>query len=322
MDTPVPARILQRMFDGPGVLCITYHRVADEVLHDPDVISVRPAELGRQAAWLRERFRLLSGNDVADFIKGRLDLREPAVALTFDDAYEDNFAAGRMLMERFGIPATFFVTTGFIETGAIPPWDRIGYALRQSRASTLEIAAVGDQGPWSLAVPSYDAAMSTLMALYRGLAVELQDAFIEACERAAGIAADVPSPFMTWSQIASLREMGHTIGAHTHTHPVLASLSIEQQHLEMARSKSIIEARLKAPVRVFAYPYGKPGSTFTQETKGLARTCGFDAAFSFYGGWNRARGTDPFDVRRIKVDTDTSIAMFRTRVRTRGCVPV
>jgi peptidoglycan/xylan/chitin deacetylase (PgdA/CDA1 family) len=314
---------LKQVFRGPGIVCVTHHRVADHVEHDRDVISVTPKQLEQQAAWLHKEFLTLSGDEVADVLIGKRDLGEQAVSLTFDDGYEDNFAAGRMLMERFGIAATFFVPTGYIETGVLPPWDRIGYVLQKAQGTVLSIPAAHGAGPWQIDASNYDTAITEAMRLYRSLSPGVQPAFVEACEQAAGARASAgKSPFMSWSQIRQLRDIGHTIGAHTHTHPVLSSLTPAEQRTEIETSKRLLEARLGARARVFAYPYGKPGSTFSNTTKQIVRACGFDAAFSFYGGWNRPGRIDAYDVKRIKVDLTTSMPTFRTRVTTRGSVPV
>ena len=324
LGNPLAIGALRHIFRAPGIVCVTHHRVADHVAHDPDVISATPAQLERQAAWLRDHFLILNGDEVADVLTGLRRLREPAVSITFDDAYEDNFAAGVMLMERFGIAATFFVPTAFIETGALPPWDRLGYVLQQVRGSVLSVPQVAaDAGPWSIDATDYDRAITAAMRIYRSLSLGAQALFVAACEEAAGARASATrSPFMTWAQIRVLRRMGHSIGAHTHTHPVLASLTAEQQRFEIVESKRILEEQLGSRVRLFAYPYGKRGSTFTEASMQIVQECGFDAAFSFYGGWNRPGRVDTYDVRRIKVDLATSMPMFRTRVITRGAVPV
>lgn len=318
------SRLLRQIFRAPGIVCITHHRVADRVQHDPDVISATPLQLERQARWVKGACLTLGGTRVADIVTGQSPLTEPAVAFTFDDAYEDNYAAGRMLMEQFGIAATFFVPTGFIETGAIPPWDRLGFAARHAQVPVLDVPGLGGSGPWRVDLRDYGLAITALMGIYGALPAEWRTEFVSACEYAAGASADArpASPFMTWDQIRSLRDMGHSIGAHTHTHPVLASLPAGEQAEEIARSKQILEEQMGAAVDLFAYPYGKPVRSFSTVTKQLVAASGFRAAFSFYGGWNRPGATDPYDIRRIKVDLGTSMAAFRTRITTRGAIPV
>ncbi len=205
------ASLLQQLFRGPSLVCLTHHRVADRVDHDPDVISATPAQLLGQAEWLKASYPILDGEQVKRFVCGELSLRQPSIALTFDDAYEDNFEVGRILMERFGIPAMFFVPTAFIETGLIPVWDRLGFAVRHSKTSQFVIPRMGQHGPWSVDAAQYGATISRLMGAYSGLPRDLQLAFVESCESAAGCSANDEgrrSPFMTWNQIQEVEHDG------------------------------------------------------------------------------------------------------------------
>jgi peptidoglycan/xylan/chitin deacetylase (PgdA/CDA1 family) len=144
-----------------------------------------------------------------------------------------------------------------------------------------------------------------------------QEAFVQAVEQAAEAkAVDAPREhpvFMTWDEVKRLRALGHTVGAHTHSHPILASLSAEEQRQELAASRALLEQQLGGPVRLIAYPNGLNGS-FTSETKRLARECGFEAAFSFHGGTNPPRGFDAFDLKRGHVLASESRALFCARV--------
>lgn len=64
------------------------------------------------------------------------------------------------------------------------------------------------------------------------------------------------------------------IGAHTLTHPNLASLSELEQSKEIVGSKQKIEKLLDIPILSFAYPFGGKDS-FTKETVRLVKQAGF-----------------------------------------------
>jgi peptidoglycan/xylan/chitin deacetylase (PgdA/CDA1 family) len=45
------------------------------------------------------------------------------LSITFDDGYLNNFEEAAPILKRAGLPATFFVTTGFIGSQTVAPWD-------------------------------------------------------------------------------------------------------------------------------------------------------------------------------------------------------
>ncbi len=66
---------------------------------------------------------------------------------------------------------------------------------------------------------------------------------------------------MSWSDIDWLIDNGHTIGAHTATHKVLAkikSLDLLQDEVEISANR--LEKKIKQRMRVFAFPFGTPDS--------------------------------------------------------------
>src|SRR5690242_4292419 len=50
-------------------------------------------------------------------------------AITFDDGFENNYSVAAPILRDLGIPATFYVTTNFIDSNAMSWIDRIEYCL-------------------------------------------------------------------------------------------------------------------------------------------------------------------------------------------------
>jgi peptidoglycan/xylan/chitin deacetylase (PgdA/CDA1 family) len=109
------------------VIVLFYHRIAD---HTPNDWTISCRAFAKQVRWLRRHFDLVSLADAQQRIRSGLNDR-PAVSITFDDGYAENFQRALPLLLDQGIPFTYFVTTHHVLTGA-PFWHDV--ARRQPLA--------------------------------------------------------------------------------------------------------------------------------------------------------------------------------------------
>jgi hypothetical protein len=65
-----------------------------------------------------------------------------------------------------------------------------------------------------------------------------------------------------------------TLGAHTHSHPLLSSLSLEEARMEIQEGLDRLHGMTNTPIRHFSYPYGGCSSA----TSEMVRDIGFDSA--------------------------------------------
>jgi peptidoglycan/xylan/chitin deacetylase (PgdA/CDA1 family) len=119
-------------------------------------------------------------------------------------------------------------------------------------------------------------------------------------------------PVMDWRAITELREAGWHIGSHTSTHARLSTLSGPPLLRELSDSRAALRRRFgEAPI-VLAYPFGGQ-SDITAEGVDAARTCGYAALLSDFGGDN-APGTDRFAIRRVDIGGDHDTVMWKSMV--------
>jgi len=98
--------------------------------------------------------------------------------------------------------------------------------------------------------------------------------------------------------LRALHAAGMEIGGHTHRHPILAKLDTDQARDEIAAGKVWLEDALGTPIRVFAYPNGKPGADYLPEQADIVRELGFEGAVSTERGVSSGQG-DMFQLRRF-----------------------
>lgn len=73
--------------------------------------------------------------------------------------------------------------------------------------------------------------------------------------------------FMTWTQLAELKDRGMEIGSHTLSHPLLSKLTPDELHKEMYDSKKTLEEKLGISVTDFASPFGYTSPAVVAELK-------------------------------------------------------
>jgi len=74
--------------------------------------------------------------------------------------------------------------------------------------------------------------------------------------------------------LARLHALGHEIGCHTASHPVVPTLRPAELDLELERNAAFLrEAGVATPMRTFAYPYGRVGPRTKRHLAGRFKAC-------------------------------------------------
>ncbi len=84
-----------------------------------------------------------------------------------------------------------------------------------------------------------------------------------------------------------------TLGVHSHTHPLLANLSYEEQFRELQVSKQVLEDIIQKKIVTMSYPHG----SYDNITLEILEILGYDMVSSSHFGINTM---DNFDNKRLK----------------------
>ncbi|MGH8001599.1 MAG: polysaccharide deacetylase family protein, partial [Brasilonema sp.] len=108
---------------APGGLILMYHRIT-EVESDPWSICVNPRHFAQQMEVLRKFGEVVS---LQQFNQTLQQGKTPhwQIAVTFDDGYTDNLYSAKPLLEHYDIPATMFLTSGYMEQKRDLWWDEL-----------------------------------------------------------------------------------------------------------------------------------------------------------------------------------------------------
>jgi len=293
---------------GRARLCIvTYHRILeahDPLLeNEPDVATFR-----EHMKMLADCFKVLSLDQALSALReNRLPPR--AVCITFDDGYRSTHDLALPVLREFGLPATVFVTSGYVDSAENMWNDRIADAVRGASGSELDLRGAGAGIVPIGGLEARCAAVQALTSRAKYLPPSERLDLIEALEALAGHGT---RPLMLSSEmVRTLHRSNVTIGAHTVSHPILTKLPDAEARAEIEGSKAALEAIIGEPVRYFAYPNGKAELDFDARHTAMVREAGFAAAFSTATG-AVAPGQDLYTLPRSRPwDASTFFYMLR-----------
>jgi peptidoglycan/xylan/chitin deacetylase (PgdA/CDA1 family) len=303
----------------PRAIILLYHRVA-ELSSDPQLLSVTPQHFAEHLEILRKHYRPIPLQQTDKLLRR-------SVVVTFDDGYADNLWNAKPLLERYDVPATVFVTTGYVGQDREFWWDELETLLLERRRlpETLQLNINGGIRQWELGASSdYDEdaynhyrswnvsqrndpgprqfVYRSLHQLLRPMLDRDQRKVLNQLSDLAGARSSSRSKSRPLSpaEVIELDKGGLVeVGSHTVTHPVLSGLSPAAQWTEIEQSKADLEAMLSRPVTSFGYPFGTR-SDYAEETVAAIRRAGYHRACSNFAGVV-GPDTDRFQLPRFVV---------------------
>ncbi len=235
--------------DGEQTLFVIYHSIDGAMGIELDL----PLDLfEKQMAFLADNYQVQSYDTALQRLRDSAATAAvasaPAVVLTFDDGYSDFYTTVYPLLVEYGIPATLFVTTGFIEDGTPYPM------MSHPELSPLPVS---------------------------------------------------------WDMLGKMHESGLvTIGAHTHTHPVLTVLTSDEIEEELAYPLELFEQRLGFRPVHFAYPKAIADPAVSAIVRNY-----YQSAAGAGGRFAISAGFDRYAIPRVPIRRSDGWTFFRAKLK-------
>lgn len=236
-------------------------------------------------------YHVISLTDLVEARTNHLPLPENSVVLTFDDGYASNFELAYPILRKYHLPATIFVTTGFLDGEDMLWFQRVDLALGRTQKASVDWNINGKK--LHLSFENREARQQALVRLMPELK-ELPDTDLlseigrleQVLEVPAPCPATMPEPMrpMTWNMLRAMSNSGLVeCGGHTHTHPILSRCDSLAMRAEIKTSHKRIAEETGIRPASFSYPNGL-AEDYTLETLQMVREAGFRCACTMVSG--------------------------------------
>ena len=134
------ARVVLTVASRDRLSTLIFHRV----LQAPDpLLPSEPtaAEFEARMRWVQRHFNVIPLAEAIARLQSRT-LPTRSLAITFDDGYADNEQIAAPILRKLGLPATFFIATGYLDGGRMFN-DSIIAAVRNCKRGSLDLTELG-----------------------------------------------------------------------------------------------------------------------------------------------------------------------------------
>ncbi len=307
-------KILLRGRGSGAFHILMYHHVTerDEIF----LPHVTARVFGEQMEYLKREYRVQGLDELVEMVGRGEEIPARSVAITFDDGYEDLYRNVFPVLKKYDLPATVFVSTGFIDSDRLPWTDELGFLFKETASTGLEIEIGGSRERFSFPDEAarlgvFREVKNRLKALYEPERVDL----FERIKEQLAVPQSNPVRILAGSHIKEMAEAGISFGAHTVHHPILTRIPPGRAQEEIRGSKQTLEAIIGEEVKGFCYPNGGKDD-FNDVIKSMVQHAGYQYSCTTMEGTN-GPAADRYALKRTWT-SEPSLPLFAARLLRMG----
>jgi peptidoglycan/xylan/chitin deacetylase (PgdA/CDA1 family) len=255
-----------------GSRILIYHGIClkDHTRYNPIFLKLKTFE--RHLQFYKKHFNVMS---LDDCYKGHFSSEKFNVCITFDDGFANNHQYVLPLLNKYQLPATFFITS-IREAGYDILWnDFLGIASKYGPDALFYKNEEFFKDRFGRYISKKNGVSMTDMLRSGGFDIKAE--MMKLLYTIVSCVKNKPDDEDYWLQMSTkqIRELSlspfASIGSHGYYHNDLAQININDTADELIRSKKYLEDIIDGPVNSFAFPYG----TYTPDVVDAAKNAGY-----------------------------------------------
>ena len=228
----------------------------------------------KQLRYFKKRFTIVTLRQLCEMKVQGIIPRERTIALTFDDGFLNNLTTALPLLEKYKIPATFFIcTAGIGDQTYSHPTDRIDLIRISGEPTSIQIneekffrkdhQVVSGKGGENAYHYINKLSFKQWLKANNDLKAQLDDKTTQQYNELHQLLDEASVRDLLKSELVSA-------GSHSHHHINLSALAPEEVQFQLQESKTVLNSYLQ-PVDTVAFPYG----FYNNSTIAIAKDVGY-----------------------------------------------
>lgn len=261
-----------------------------------------------QMKYIKKNLNILSMDEVAEIYNDNREIPKNSVAITFDDGFENNYTEAAPVLDDLNIPATFYITSGIVNTNIMFWVDQIEDIINYSKIKEISLKLNKDHTFPIIFKKDKLFALSSIKTYCKLASREEKDRVLSDLIDIASYKPNAKnSPNynkITWCQLKNMNSNNlFTIGGHSLYHDILSSMDSGMMRMDIKLSIKLLEYNLKNKIEHYSYPEGQM-EHFNEEVVSCLKNNGIKISPSAIHGVNYLDNRDLFNLRRVMVGID------------------
>jgi len=279
-----------------------YHRFSENAHGECELPHLRVSEFEKQMWHVKKFYKIITMDELAEELKLKKNNESPCVAITIDDGYLNNYNLAYPVLKKLNLPATIYLTTGFIGTEKSVWVDQLMDIFLASRSKSFSFPELFGVEVFDLSTAKnkretftryFEKILYAEDPIKNSLMEELAKVLVvDEDDRVDG-----ERKMLNWEEVIEMSRNGISFGAHSVNHPTLSKIELSEAKQEIYDSRREIETKIGCKVKHFAIPNGKK-KDFNGELKEFCKEIGFTTIVTTEHGVVNSE-SDPYFLRRI-----------------------
>ncbi len=255
--------------------------------------------------FLKKNCNVISLDEVVDIHHNKKSYPKNSVAITFDDGFANNHEVAAPALIDFNLPATFYVSSGVINTNLMFWVDVLEDCINRTQAREITVSLEKKQHKFDLSNHSNRLiALDSIKAVCKRSPVEGKNTIIDEVQKKCRVIAEIGDTDnyqkMNWKQVCELDSNSlFIVGGHSLYHDILGLQNPQRSSLDISASIDLLTYHLGRKQTHYSYPEGQ-ANHYNDTHIALLKQKGIICSPSAIMGLNTPK-EDLFHLRRVMV---------------------